>query len=197
MNLSSLNVKIPLERVGVLIGFEGKVKEYITLKLNTEIEVDSKTGDVNITYLGTDPSLIFRARDVVLAIGRGFSPEKAFRLFNDELILYIIDLREIFGTASQIQRVKSRLIGKNGKTRRIFEEETMTSISIYGNTISIIGDIEHLEVAREAVNMLLNGALHRSVYRYLNKKRNELKKVEMEIWKSKPDLLRKEREKSV
>jgi len=73
MNLSSLNVKIPLERVGVLIGFEGKVKEYITLKLNTEIEVDSKTGDVNITYLGTDPSLIFRARDVVLAIGRGFS----------------------------------------------------------------------------------------------------------------------------
>ena len=187
MSARNIHVRIPSARVGVLIGSEGRVKETIEKKLDLEIGVDSKTGDVSLTSSGPDPSLLFRARDIVLAVGRGFSPEKAFRLFNEDLSLCIINLREILGTPSEIQRVKSRIIGRNGKTKRILEEETMTSISIYGHTVSMIGDFEHLEVARKAVEMILRGDLHRSVYRYLNKKRNDLIKVEMELWKPTPE----------
>ena len=197
MSVHTIQLKIPIERVGSLIGPEGRVKRTIEKKLSLEIRIDGRTGDVTLTSSGSDPSLLFRARDIILAIGRGFSPEKAFKLLNEDLNIYVIDLREIFGNPSDIQRVKSRIIGKNGKTRRILEEETVTSVSIYGHTVSIIGDVEHLEVAREAIEMLIRGALHSSVYKYLDRKRSDLKTIEMELWKSTPDVLNKGRKNHV
>ena len=197
MSERSLHIKIPLERIGVLIGHEGRVKEILEKKLGVKIGVDSVTGDVELASSEADPSILFRARDMVHAIGRGFSPEKAFKLLNEDLNLYIIDLQEFFTAPSNIQRVKSRVIGKGGKTRLIIEEETTTSISVYGHTVSIIGDMEHIDVAREAVEMLIKGSLHHSVYRFLNARRSELKKIEMEIWKPAPDILKKERKKRV
>ena len=197
MRKNIIRVKIPLERVGVLIGSEGHIKETIEKKFNLNLSIDSQDGNVSIVGSTSDPSLLFRARDIVLAIGRGFSPEKAFLLFLEDLNLYIIDLRELFESSSDIQRVKSRVIGRNGKTRHIIEEETKTNISIYGYTISIIGDLEHLSIAREAIDMLIRGVLHRNVYRFLDMKRRDLKQTEMELWKSKPKSLREGKKKNV
>lgn len=197
MTERSISIKIPLERVGVLIGPGGRVKGAIEKKLGVRIEVDSGEGDVKLASSEPDPSLLFRARDIVQAVGRGFSPERAFKLFNEDMILSIIDLRELFGSASEIQRVKSRIIGQAGKTRRIIEEETTTIVSVYGYTVSIIGDLDHLEVAKEAVEMLIRGVLHRSVYKYLNMKRDYLRKIEMELWKPTPEILKKERKRHV
>ncbi len=183
MRERSISIKIPFERVGVLIGPRGRVKRAIEKVLRVRIDVNGEEGDVKLASSDPDPSLLFRARDIVHAIGRGYSPERAFALFNEDMNLRVIDLRELFGSTSDIQRVKSRIIGRAGKTRRIIEEETATSISVYGYTVSMIGDLDHLEVANEAVEMLIRGVLHRSVYKYLNMKRDDLRKIEMELWK--------------
>ncbi len=183
MRERSISIKIPFERVGVLIGPRGRVKRAIEKVLRVRIDVNGEEGDVKMASSDPDPSLLFRARDIVHAIGRGYSPERAFALFNEDMNLRVIDLRELFGSTSDIQRVKSRIIGRAGKTRRIIEEETATSISVYGYTVSMIGDLDHLEVANEAVEMLIRGVLHRSVYKYLNMKRDDLRKIEMELWK--------------
>lgn len=179
-------VKIPKERIGVLIGPEGRDKQRIEETLRVELQIDSQTGDVtiNLNEGVNDPSLLFKARDYVSAVGRGFSPERAFKLLeNEENTLTIIDLREIFGRSlSDVQRVKGRIIGKEGKTRKIIEELTETSISVYGHTVSIIGGVEQTEVAREAINMLIKGSQHATVYRYLNRKRQELKRRRLELW---------------
>jgi len=185
-----LFVKIPRERIGVLIGPDGRVKREIEERLNVTLEVDSETGDVtiNMDQDSPDPSLLFRARDVVLAIGRGFSPQRAFRLLHDEdMMLTIIDLREIFGRSkSDIIRVKGRIIGRDGKTRRIIEESTESYISVYGHTVSIIGGVEQSEAAREAIMMLIKGNQHATVYRFLQRKRHELKRRELELWEGRP-----------
>jgi ribosomal RNA assembly protein len=98
-------------------------------------------------------------------------------------MLMIIDLREIFGRSdSDIQRVKGRIIGTEGKTRKIIEELSEALISVYGHTISIIGGVEQSEIAREAVNMLIKGSQHATVYKYLQRKRQELKKRRLELW---------------
>ena len=107
-------VKIPKERVGVLIGPEGTTKKNIEDKLGVELQIDSEAGDVTITMTekAEDPSMLFRARDVITAIGRGFSPDHAFRLIRDEeAMLDIIDLRTVFGKSeSDLKRVKGRII---------------------------------------------------------------------------------------
>jgi len=193
--MGSSYVKIPKERIGVLIGSEGKVKEEIERRLGVKLNIDSKEGDVSISLHpeNDDPSAIFRAKEVVLSIGRGFSPEKAFKLLEDEdSYLEIIDLREIVGRSpSQIKRVKGRVIGREGKMRRTIEELTDTFISIYGHTVSIIGKIEHVHIAKEAIMMLIRGSEHSTVNRFLNRRRRELKRRMLELWEPS---LKRERE---
>jgi ribosomal RNA assembly protein len=179
-------VRIPKERVGVLIGPAGKVKRDIEEKLTVELQIESEAGGVEITLneKAEDPSLLFRAKDVVTAIGRGFSPEEAFRLIrNEDTVFDFIDLRAIFGRSeSYITRVKSRIIGMHGKTRRTIEELTEADVVIYGHTVGFIGTFEQVDAARNAVQMIIQGSQHHTVYSYLQKKRREIKKQMLELW---------------
>ncbi len=186
MSGSILRTKIPVERVGALIGSGGKVKKTVEERLSVQLLVDGKTGDVEIqTASGENPANVFRAQDIVIAIGRGFSPENALSLLNEEMNLMVLDLREFFGRSNaDILRIKGRIIGANGKARRNLEDYTGTKISVYGHTVAIIGDVDHMEVAREAIDLLIHGGTHRSVYRFLEAKRAELRKSEAEIWKT-------------
>lgn len=183
-------VRIPKERIGVLVGPDGKTKHLIEEKLMVALQVESESGGVTVilSEKAHDPSQLFRAKDVVLAIGRGFSSEQAFRLLrNENEIFDFVDLRAIFGRSeSDIKRVKGRVIGANGKTRRLIEELTDSSVVIYGHTIGFIGTFERVDVARNAVQMLINGSQHHTVYKYLQRKRSEFKKQMLELWEKKP-----------
>jgi len=184
-------VRIPKERVGVVIGPDGTTKKNIEEKLSVELEIDSDAGDVHISVSenATDPSTLFRAKDVVTALGRGFSPEHAFRLVRDEdVLMELIDLRAAFGKSeADLKRVKGRIIGLNGKTRRIIEELTDANVAVYGHTVGVIGALEQVQVAREAIEMLVRGSMHSTVYRFLHRKRRELKKNMLEIWEKPPE----------
>jgi ribosomal RNA assembly protein len=179
-------IKIPGDRIGALVGPDGSVKSVIERKLSVSLQVDSEDGNVQITLPATadDPTVLFRAKEVVTAIGRGFAPNHAFRLLDDdEIVFEVIDLRETVGRSqSDLKRLKGRVIGKEGKTRRIIEELSEANISVYGHTISIIGYPDQAAIAREAVSMLISGSLHGTVYRFLHKKRRELKKQRLQLW---------------
>ena len=183
-------VRIPKERVGILIGPEGKVKQYIEEKLQVKLDVDSE-GSITLTLSekATDPSLLLKAKDVVTAIGRGFSPEVAFRLIrNEDEIFDLIDLRVIFGRSeSDIKRIKGRIIGADGKTRKLIEELTEADVVVYGHTVGLIGSFEQVDTAHNAVQMIIEGCQHHTVYNYLQKKRTELKKQKLELWEKPPE----------
>jgi ribosomal RNA assembly protein len=184
-------VRIPKERVGVLVGPDGKTKQYIEDRLNVTLQINSEAGDVTILIPenAEDPSVLFRARDVVTAIGRGFAPEHAFRLIRDEDTVFdVVDLRAIFGRSeSDIKRVKGRIIGMEGKTRKLIEELSGADVVVYGHTVGIIGTFEQANIGRTAVQMLIDGCQHHSVYKYLAKKRHEMKKQKLELWEKPPE----------
>jgi ribosomal RNA assembly protein len=191
MSKPNMFVRIPKERVGVLVGPDGKVKQKIEERLMVELQVESESGGVTIVLSErtNDPSLLFRAKDVVTAIGRGFSPEHAFRLLrNEDDIFDFIDFRVVFGRSeSDIKRVKGRIIGANGKTRKLIEELTDASVIVYGHTVGFIGTFEQVDVARNAVQMLIDGSQHHTVYKYLQRKRSEFKKQRLQLWEKPPD----------
>ncbi|MCS7132937.1 MAG: KH domain-containing protein, partial [Aigarchaeota archaeon] len=128
--MSFFMVTIPRERVGVLIGPQGSVKRRIEETLGVKLTIDSAEGSVRIELAkppeeGGDPIALFKARDVVQAIGRGFSPEKAYRLFEEGAVLSIIDITEyVKPSRNNLVRVRARLIGRDGATRRLIEETT-------------------------------------------------------------------------
>lgn len=184
-------VRIPKERIGSLVGPDGKVKQEIEEKLQVELHIESEDGGVEIKLKEntSDPSLIFKAKDTVTAIGRGFPPETAFRIIrNEDTVFDIIDLRVIFGRSdSDIKRVKGRIIGMNGKTRKTIEELTEADVVVYGHTVGIIGTFEQVDAARNAVQMLIQGSQHHTVYNFLQKKRREIKKQMLELWEKPED----------
>ncbi len=183
---NKFNVIIPQDRVGVLVGEEGKVKGTIERIFKVTLNVDSESGIVEIISAPQDgdAASLLQVRDVVNAIGRGFSPERAFKLKEEDMILDVVDLREIFGKSeSDIARIKGRVIGRQGKTRNMLEELTKTNVSIYGHTISMIGDFESVSTVREAIMMLIEGKQHSTVYKLLRRRRHEekIKKI-TELW---------------
>jgi ribosomal RNA assembly protein len=171
-------LKIPRERVGVVIGKNGITKDEIENLTKTEINVDSEAGSVAIspTEKTEDPLAVWKARYIVKAIGRGFNPEISFKLMGDEIILEIINLPDYVGKSKKaILRQKARIIGKDGRTKDIITDMTGVDISIYGKTVSIIGDMEQIHIAKEAVEMILNGVRHKTVYAFLERKTRDLK----------------------
>jgi ribosomal RNA assembly protein len=151
------SVSIPEDRKAVLIGRLGKNKRNIEKRTATKIEV----GDV-IEVRGESLD-VYRAIKVVKAIGRGFSPPKAFLLLNEDFELDIMSLQgEEHNT---IRRLMARVIGRGGTARRKMELKTHTCISIYGKTVSVIGKPEDIHAAHEAIASLLSGAPHYIAYK--------------------------------
>lgn len=170
---------IPRERIGVLVGPKGSVKSTIEQKLFVDLKIDSESGSVDISVKpdSPDPSAALRAKDLVLAIGRGFSPPRAFALFNEDMTFDIIDLHDYFGkNEAEIKRVDGRIIGSEGKSRRNLEQLTGTLISVHGHTVSIIGTFEGVSMAKDGLEKLIEGRQHNTVYKFLRKKRSQAKK---------------------
>jgi len=175
MDEFSYELKIPKERVAVLIGKDGCVKKSLEDETKTKINVDSKEGDVIIT--GKDPLLLYGAREVIRAVGRGFNPEIAMLLLKQDYAFELIPITE-FVTENHLVRIKGRIIGRDGKSRRIIEELTDSHICVYGKTVGIIGTHESLASSKRAVEALLSGSPHASIYKFLEKRRREMKRAE-------------------
>jgi len=171
------HVKVPSDRIGVIVGRGGSIRKAIEARSSAKLEIDSETGSVHIVS-SEDPIGAMRAVEVITAIGRGFSPEKAFRLFDDEMaMLELMDLSKVTSTPKELKRVKGRIIGKDGRTRDTIESLTTASISVYGKTVGAIGRPEQIQIVRAAINMLIDGAPHSHVYNFLERKNRELKKL--------------------
>lgn len=164
------HLRIPDERAPVLIGEDGETLEEIRELLDVELEVED--GEVEIDG---DPLEEMRAVNIVKAIGRGFSPERALRLLEDNTDLCVLDVTDFASTDNGKQRLKGRVIGRDGETREKLENDTDTEIAVYGKTVSILGNVQNVEIARQAVRMLLEGASHSTAYQYIEKNRAKIK----------------------
>jgi ribosomal RNA assembly protein len=186
--------KIPKDRIGAMIGPDGQTKREIMKRTGIRVDVDSENGEVTIDYENArDPSMVLKIADIVKAIGRGFSPERAFALLKDDCYFALFDIQDYVGKRpDNIHRMKARVIGTGGKTRRIIEELAEVELCVYGDTIGVIGDIIALETAKVALDMILNGAEHSSVYTFLEHKRRDRHLEEMHRPEPREDIDRPE-----
>jgi len=167
------HVKIPQDRIGALIGDGGETLRRIEQAAEVELDVDSQDGSVAIERVG-DPVRGMKAPEIVRAIGRGFKPDEALSLLDDEMRMFdTIDIGRAARNDNELRRKKGRLIGENGRTRELMEELTGANVVIYGSTFGVIGQPNEVDVARSAAEMLLDGAPHGAVYSFLERKRTE------------------------
>jgi ribosomal RNA assembly protein len=168
------HVKVPQDRIGVVIGEGGETMREIESRAEVRLDIDSESGAVAIESVG-DPVTALVAPDIVRAIGRGFDPETALSLLDDDLRRFeLIDLADETRNDNDLRRQKGRLIGEDGRTRELMEELSGADVVIYGSTLGIIGGPEAVEAVRRATGMILDGAPHGAVYSFLEEKHQEL-----------------------
>ena len=224
-------VRIPHERVAILIGKRGTIKSQIERKCNVQLDINSTTGEILIVHveapdahmhdtnvhLGNmldntpdttldntpdttldntpdtnndyndghkdDLFLPFKAVEIVMAIGRGFTPDVALTLLKNENSLFVINLTEFAGKSrSSIERIKGRVIGERGRARKNMEQLSKTHISVYGKTVSIIGAGGGLMRAVDAVRAISCGSTHGAVYNKLEVANRHQKQQRMILW---------------
>ena len=179
-------IRIPGDRVGVLIGKSGKIKSKIEETCSVKLDLDSKNGEVQVLSEVVDEHFqTFKALEIITAIGRGFSPEKAMRLLKGENTLHVISLREFGGkTPEQIERIKGRIIGDGGKARVNMENLSNADITVYGKTVSVIGEPTQLKLAIDAIEALLGGSMHGYVYKKIEAGRRQEKFARLQLWEN-------------
>lgn len=170
-------VRIPMNRVAVLIGPNGTTRKQIEKKTEIPLSINSQTGEIIIDdHEAKDPFMIFKVENIVKAIGRGFSPENALKLLDDDFDFFIFDIHDyVKKTPAHVHRVKARIIGTNGKTKKVLEDITGSKISIYGHTIAIICHLIDMDIVKKAIDKLLKGSKHATVYRFVEKSMKDLR----------------------
>ena len=172
--------RVPQDRIAVLIGAKGATRKELEEAAGCErIAIDSASGEIDVFWPDAgnyDPVKAMKLPDVIKAVGRGMAPSRAIQLLQDDWFFEIVDLRDHVGKRSnQQRRIRGRIIGSEGKIRKMIEFHTNTEISIYKSTVVLVGEGMGLSNARQAIEMLAGGSEHGSVLGYLEKDRRRAK----------------------
>lgn len=157
-------VLIPAERVEE---FE-KIKKEFELASGAKININRETNEVQIEC--KDSFEMMRVKDMVRAFGRGFELQDVKDLLDENYKFESINIKDYAGKSkSRLVTLRGRLIGKKSKVKNTLEQLANVKIAIYGKTVSIIGRWDCVQRAREAIELVLSGRKHGTVYRYLEK----------------------------
>jgi len=155
--------KIPEERV------ERLQKNIERLNKILGCEINIKETQIVITSQNSFNEYI--AKNVIIAFGRGFSIDEALELCRDDKYFKVIELQDYANNKNQIKRIKSRVIGREGKVKKEIEKITGAKIAIYGKTIALIGSEAELRSAEDALIRIITGSKQSNVLRFLHSKK--------------------------
>ena len=188
--VTKIYVRIPIDRIAPLIGERGKVVHDLEERTNTLITIDEVNASASIEPATPKTTMdkLLKAKDFITAVAAGFPPDKAWRLLDEGQALIIIDLKEVIGNSpNHLTRIKGRIIGEKGKAKRNIAQMTGVDISIHDDRVAIVGDYESTQIAREAIQMLIQGRMHSTVYRFIDRSMRRVRRSKMlNIWAKKP-----------
>ncbi|MBU2612100.1 MAG: hypothetical protein KKB62_00065 [Nanoarchaeota archaeon] len=137
-----------------------------------------KTLNVKITNAGKEVSVAgspeneYEAIRVLDALNIGFSFSDAISLKESELEFDVINIRD-FVRRGNIEKIRGRLIGKEGRVLAALSQLTKCSLEMKGNEIGIIGNPEDIKPAIDAITQIVQGSKHANVYKSLEKRKEE------------------------
>jgi ribosomal RNA assembly protein len=129
----------------------------------------------NQAVIEGDPINEYLVIHVIEAMDMGFSSEKALFLKDEDFNFKKIDIKNLI-KGKNVRRVKGRIIGTHGKTKKLIQELSDCFICVHNHEVGIIGRTEDIEIAIQSIEKLIQGAKQSKVYSYLEKEKNRQKK---------------------
>ncbi|MGY4884570.1 MAG: KH domain-containing protein [Nanobdellota archaeon] len=144
-----------------------KNKENLERELKVNIEINGK--EVSISG---KPEEEYLAEKVIEALDFGFPLSDALSIIKEDFLFEILNIKN-YTTQKDFERVRGRIIGKDGKALKNISSLSECHIELSGNKLGIIGEAECIRNVEEACKLLIKGSKHSNVYAYLEKHKIE------------------------
>ncbi|QKR00508.1 RNA-processing protein [Metallosphaera tengchongensis] len=163
-------ISVPDEKLEFVKGLIPKLTEMG----GVEIEYSQDLKYFIVDPKNQNPYQALKVVSVIKALGYGVPISEALKLLGEDYMMDVIDLKESIENKYSIRRIKGRIIGEDGKTKRIIQEYTGVTLVVSDRSVALLGPYEQIPIARKALELLLKGKEHSSVYRYLDRAEEQL-----------------------
>jgi len=136
-------------------------------KLTQELKVKITNRGKEVSIEGSSENE-FIAEKVIDAINFGFPLSYALLIKKEDFMFERISIKE-HTKRQNLERIRARIIGRNGKTLKTLCSLTQCFFEIKDNEIGIIGSPERIENAQDAIISLIRGSKQANVYSFLEK----------------------------
>jgi len=167
-------VLLPSKRIARLLKNNSRSLHELEERGRVEIFIREQGGGEGIIEIEGESENEWIAEQALKAIDLGFEPKHAFKLFNENYFLEVIDVGQAMrGNERAVQRQKARIIGEEGKAKKKIEELSEALLALSDDErVGIIGEFEEMKSAKEAILRLLEGANHAGVFAFLKKEKD-------------------------
>ena len=149
------------------------LKEVLRSKFRLQKELGIKlTNKGKNVFVNGPADKEFVAIEVLEAINLGFSADRALELTQDGFMLQTVHIKDIT-KRHDLERVRARIIGTHGRTLKTLQNLTNCDLAMNDNEIGLIGPIQEMEDAVQAVTSLVQGSKQGNVYGRLERQRKK------------------------
>jgi len=149
------------------------LKEVLRSKFRLQKELGIKlTNKGKNVFVNGPADKEFVAIEVLEAINLGFSADRALELTQNGFMLQTVHIKDIT-KRHDLERVRARIIGTQGRTLKTLQNLTNCDLAMNDNEIGLIGPIQEMEDAVQAVTSLVQGSKQGNVYGRLERQRKK------------------------
>lgn len=151
--------KIILEKVTRILKAKKRLEEILKIKI---------TNRGKEFYIEGKPINEYFAELVLIAFDFGFKLSEAILIKEQDFIFEILNIKD-YTKRHDLESIRARIIGKEGKTINTLRELTKCAIEIRENNVGIIGSPETIPAAQTGLISLIQGSKQENVYSFLEK----------------------------
>jgi len=140
-----------------------KEKTFLEKKLNVKIVIQGK----QVVIEGA-PLDEYEASLVLDAINFGFPARTAATLKEEDVVFHKLNIKD-FTRRRNIEIVRSRIIGTQGRTKQTIENLADCKIIVRDNEIGVICAADEIDYAITGITNLIRGSKQANVYRFLER----------------------------
>ena len=151
--------KILSEKIARIISKRKKLEESLNVKITNrgkEVFIEGNSEDE------------YAAEKIIEALNFNFPFEVVMLIKYENFSFEILNIKD-YTKRKDLERVRARIIGKGGKALKTLNGLTKCYFELKDNNVGIIGNVEHIKHAEEAIIAIIKGAKHSNVYSFLEK----------------------------
>lgn len=157
-------------RAPIIIGKNGETKAKIEDATHTKLEINKGT----IKISGKNILDVETASKIISAISLGFAPRNAIKLNDPNTLLIPLSFKHKNKNRQKV--IAGRIIGKQGKIRKKIERLCGVSLVIDASKVYILGSTENTNLAKNAIEQIIEGSKHGAVIGWLQEKSHKKEK---------------------